>query len=176
MDKIEEVLKKYKSEGYPIKDCPKCKKKTYVVYSEGITSSDEHYPLGECLNCRPDINKKDTPKIKGTKINKGMDSEEVVSAVCGITKEQVREEMTHNKEFMKKLIELTTTMASTANNDGELIALICTSITALLQPLPPEARASVMKAVAAVALTGKSDEMLDRIRKFKDDDEDGNGL
>ena len=29
-------------------ECNKCKKKTYVLISEGITSKGEHYPIGEC--------------------------------------------------------------------------------------------------------------------------------
>ena len=98
-------------------------------------------------------------------MDKSPDEINVFSMITGKTQEESKKIVEENKVFAEKLIDMVIYLQKENKNSIDLVSKITTIISVLLQPFPIDTRMALLSQVASVSLSGKSDDMMNIIKK-----------
>ena len=99
-------------------------------------------------------------------MDKKLEQTRVFSMISGKTQEESEKIIEKNKEFAEKITDMLQYLGKISKNNLDLVNRITTVISTLLQPFPVEIRQLILNQITTVSLSGKSDDLMDQIKKF----------
>ena len=90
----------------------------------------------------------------------------IFSMISGKTQEESEKIIEKNREFADKITDMIKYLGKTSKDNLDLINRVSVVISALIQVFPKEVRQFILDQVVAGSLSGKSDNLMDQIKKF----------